>query len=940
MLSPPNIRFVFFVASVGNVLIASAVARADEVPQPAEAAHVEFFESKVRPVLVQHCQSCHGEAKQEYGLRLDSRAATMAGSDEGPVVVEGKPGESKLLAVVHYDGDIQMPPKGKLADEEIAALTRWIELGLPWPDDGSAKPAQPMTGDELYRHARENLWSLQPVRQPELPPVNDKSWPRRSIDHFILAKLEAAQLTPAPEADRRTLIRRATFDLLGLPPTPEEVDTFLADQSPGAWERLIDQLLASPAYGERWGRHWLDVARYADTKGYAFGKERKFPYAYTYRDWVIRAFNDDMPYDEFIRQQLAADHIPDNPPHQQAALGFLTVGRKFNNEHDDIDDQIDVVTRGLLGLTVACARCHDHKYDAIPTEDYYSLYGVFASSTEPEQRPLISTPAENEGYEKYKTELSKREQKFEAFKDGKHAELLEAARQNVTEYLVRVVTKKPEDLLAKLPFISLNADDLKPKLITRWRQYLKDNAREDHPVWKALALAEVGDDAFAAELAKRLESWQSQSDEQFNPLIRQSLIDRPPGNREELARTYGEQLLAAYDAWQKAGGNEEAKQKLEPAQHQLLHELLGEGTPTQVSRDDLTDYLVRADRNEYRKLEKEIHSHMANSPAAPPRAMSLVDKQQLHEPRVFIRGNHHRRGDRVPRQFLRVVAGDNRQPFAQGSGRMELARAIADPNNPLTPRVMVNRVWMHHFGRPLVATPSDFGIRSAPPVQQDVLDHLAADFVAHGWSLKRLHKEIMLSATYRQSSQDRPECRAKDPENDLLWKMNRRRLEFEPMRDALLAVSGNLDRTMFGRPVELFTNASLRRRSVYGFIDRQDLPNLLRAFDFASPDQSAANRPETTVPQQALFLMNSPFVIEQAKAFVGRDEINSQTEPAARIAAMYRELFTRPPTEEELAVGKTYVEQAQSDASGDDKLGPWQQYAQLLMLTNEFMFVD
>ena len=355
-------------------------------------------------------------------------------------------------------------------------------------------------------------------------------------------------------------------------------------------------------------------------------------------------------------------------------------------------------------------------------------------------------------------------------------------------------------------------------------------------------------------------------------------------------------------------------------------------------------YLIRADRNQYTILEKNIHSHTANSPDAPARASSVTDKPQPFNPRVFIRGNHHRRGDHVPRQFLRVVAGDGRKPFTNGSGRLELAQAIVDPANPLTARVMVNRVWMHHFGQPLVDSPSDFGMRSQPPAQLEVLDYLASQLIESGWSLKLLHREIMLSATYRQSSGfveriNDPSYKT-DPENKLLSRMNRRRLEFEPLRDAMLTVAGRIDATMYGRPVDIFKDIGNRRRGTYAFIDRQELPNLLRAFDFASPDQSAERRPNTTVPQQALFLMNSPFVIEQAKAVVARQEIAQAAEAPARVTALYQLLFTRNPTDLELSAGQQFIAAADENKQPADKLNPWQQYAQLLLLTNEFMFVD
>ncbi len=618
-IASPRLCALLRVTSLVLLLLTTSVRADDALPQDdsgrsGDLPH-EFFEKRVRPILVERCQSCHGAKKQEYGLRLDSRASVLAGSDDGAVVLSGKPDESKLVQAIRYGGDIEMPPKGKMSDEEVAVLTRWVELGLPWPGEGSGSDvAKPASGEELYRDAREHLWSLQPIVRPPLPQVKDAAWPRKAIDYYVLAKLEAAGLTPSPEADRRTLIRRATFDLLGLPPTPEEVESFIADESPDAYEKLIDRLLASPAYGERWGRHWLDVARYADTKGYAFGKERKFPYAFTYRDWVIQSLNADMPYDEFVVQQLAADRLPDNPPRQHAALGLLTVGRKFNNDHDDIDDQIDVVTRGFSGLTVACARCHDHKYDAIPTADYYSLYGVFASSTEPDERPLIGSPEETAGYDQYKAELDKRQRAFDEFINAKHAQLLEDGRANVTEYLVRATTTKPEELLAKLPFLSLNPDELKPGLLTRWRQYLGDNVREDHPVWRALTLRGVADDKFAEQAASRIAAWKELPDESFNPLVRQALADHPPRTKEELARDYGDLLRGAYDAWKAAGGDDAVRDKLPPAQRQLLDELLGAGTPTNVPREELKSYLIRADRNRFSELEKSVQSHVANSP--------------------------------------------------------------------------------------------------------------------------------------------------------------------------------------------------------------------------------------------------------------------------------------------------------------------------------------
>lgn len=933
------------------------------------AAHGEDeavdFRRDVYPILKAHCFACHAGRDAESGYRLDLRAEILGATNGEPLVEVGNSEKSRLIELVaRVDPDEVMPPVGEgepLSEKQINILRAWIEGGLAWDDTLLPSAAGDGSGH----------WAFQPVKRPPLPETGmyDGAWVRTPVDAFVSARHGEQGLAPSPPADRRTLIVRATLDLLGIPPTPEEVDAFAADPSPNAYPRLIDRLLASPRYGERWGRHWLDVARYADTKGYAFGRERRFPFAYTYRDWVIKALNADLPYDEFILRQLAADRLGDADPANHAALGFLTVGRKYNNDHDDIDDQIDVVTRGLLGLTVACARCHDHKYDAIPTEDYYSLYGVFASSTPPDEYPLIGDAEDTPGYAAYKAELDKRQQAFDDFAARKHAELIESSRRNVTDYLVRVVTKKPESLLAKLPFISLNADDLKPELIERWRRYLLQPPKRDHPVWGPLVeLQRLPEKDFADQAAQQISASQGEPTARLNPLVIDALAGTLPANKEQLAKAYGQLLAGAYDAWKKEGGNDEARARLAPPRRQLLDELLGSGTPTDIPRENLRPYLIRADRNKLRELKKAVDTHMARSEGAPPRAMSLVDRERPFNPRVFIRGNHLRRGEQVPRRFLRVVAGEKREPFTGGSGRLELAEAIIDTENPLTARVIVNRVWQHLFGRPLVATPSDFGMRSDGPTHPQLLDYLAwrlksplpgkerSGEVASksrtpspplakgdngfGWSLKALHREIMLSATYRQASGDRPECRERDPENGLLWKMNRQRLEFEPLRDALLAVGGNLDTQMYGRPVDIFASPSSSRRSVYAFIDRQDLPNVLRAFDFANPDQSSAGRPRTTVPQQALFMMNSPFAIAQAKALIARPAIASPRDDSARIAALYRLLFARPPSEAELAAGRQFLAATVRDKLPDDRLTPWQQYAQLLLSTNEFMFVD
>ena len=689
--------------------LGAAAARADDGPT---AEGVEFFEKRVRPILVAECLECHGD-KRKGGLQLDSRSAMLKGSDSGSVIKPGDPAGSSLIQAVTYVDEPRMPPDGKLSDDAIADLTAWIKMGAPWPAESGPQAAARHHDDAWKSH-----WAYQPVRHPELPQVTNTQWPRASIDYFVLAALEQRGLSPSADADRRAWLRRASYDVTGLPPTAEAVEQFVNDTASDAYGKQIDRLLASPHYGERWARHWLDIARYADTKGYLFTQDRSYPNAYKYRDWVVGAFNTDLPYDQFLIQQIAADRLPsaDNRG-ALAAMGFLTVGRRFlGNPHDIIDDRLDVLMRGTMALTVTCARCHDHKYDPIPTADYYSLYGVLASTVEPAE---------------------------------------------------------PADL------------------------------------------------------------------------------------------------------------------------------------------------------------------------------MTLADAPQPIVPHVFVRGNPGNPGPEVPRQFLGVLSGDSRQPFNQGSGRLELAQAIASPQNPLTARVIVNRVWMYYFDAPLVSSPSDFGVRSEAPSHPELLDFLASSLFDGGWSLKDLQRTILRSAVYRQSSVDRPQCHAVDPENRLLWRMNRKRLDFEALRDSLLAASGRMDQAIGGPAAELTATPAMRRRTIYGLIDRQNLPNLFRTFDFASPDTHSPARFTTTVPQQALFMLNSPFLADQVRSLASRQELTSIAEPRGRIVQLYRIVLGRSPEAQEIELGLSYwrdedVRSADTDAKppSEPKLSSWERYVQVLLLSNEFVYVD
>jgi hypothetical protein len=922
----PLLAFFLWLLAPGFLGAAPPAARST-APTPQA---VEFFEKHVRPLLVNKCVSCHGPDKHRGGLRLDSAAALRKGGDSGAVVVPGKPDKSLLIKAVRHEGELKMPKKGKLDARSINVLVAWVRAGAPWPAERDPTKS---AGSSVAR-ARSRHWSFRPVKKPGLPAVKLRTWARTPIDVFVLARLEAKGLTPAPQADRRTLIRRLSFDLLGLPPTPREVAAFEADRRPDAYERLVDRLLASPHYGERWGRHWLDVARYADTRGYVFTQERRFPYSYTYRDYVVRAFNEDLPYHTFILQQLAADRLElgkDRRP--LAAMGFLTLGRRFlNNIHDILDDRIDVTMRGLQGLTVACARCHDHKFDPIPTRDYYSLYGVFASSVEPAELPLITAPAQTAELLKFQKELKAREDKLLAFARKKHAELLPRFRARVADYLLAAqgIDRKRDD-----------KDNLSFLLVGRWRRYLAATRKAHHPIfapWHAFAALPARDFAARAPALAARFAAKGERGKSINPAVARAFAGKAPADLADVARRYGELLAGVERRWRALKAKTPAAVRLPEADQEALRQVLyGRGGPTDIPVAEIGRYANRAVRDKLTDLRKHVDLWKATASGAPPRAMVLVDAPHPHNPRVLVRGNPGNLGVPVPRQYLEVLSGEGRKPFTKGSGRLELARAIASKDNPLTARVMVNRIWQHHFGRGLVSTPSDFGLRGEPPTHPDLLDWLAATFVEQGWSVKALHRLILRSAVYRQASDDRPLPASVDPENSLLWRMNRRRLEFEPLRDALLAAAGRLDRQMGGRAVDITRAPFSTRRSIYGFIDRQNLPGLFRTFDLASPDSSTAQRHTTTVPQQALFLMNGPFAQEQARHFAARAEVAGAKGGAERVRRMHWLAYGRPADAEEVALGLAFVKSASADKA---KLTAWEQYAQVLLLANEFAFVD
>lgn len=911
------------------------------------------FETMVRPVLGEICGECHGAQKQEGGLRVDSLAALLKGGTRGPALVPGEPEQSWLIrAIRREDQDFAMPPKRALTTRELNAFEQWVAEGAVWPPNLDSPVVEISLAERRRQH-----WAFQPLDSVPLPEVRDGRWPRKKMDRFVLARLESLDIEPSPPAERRMLIRRAYLDLLGLPPAYGDVEAFCQDPRPDAFERLVDDLLARPEYGERWGRHWLDVARYADAKGYVDGGEAKFPFAFSYRDYVVEAFNADLPYDVFIREQIAADRLPrEEGGKSLAALGFLTVGSRFNFfPHEIIDDRIDVVTRGVLGLSVACARCHDHKYDPILAEDYYSLYGIFAHSPEqsPDRAPVIGTPGAGETTE-FTKELAEASKAYEDYRHDLHRRVMSELRAWAGDYLRYIVQTTPEHRTRSQPELRTERGLVREVsayasgAVWRWRAYLNSRLPDD-PVfglWVRLAQLPRSDWAASAiEVVAEFGAWAD-----ANQIVAGRFAETPElQDMEDVANCYGRLLEEAEQKWQaRLATVPSANALVEPDWERVRRALYAADFPASITVDEAVDYCTLDESVEVRKrfanterVFLKVWSDVA------PRPM-LVEERDWQEPqRVFLRGNPRRLGPAVPRAIPARLGLVEPIPITTGSGRLELAQALTDPRHPLTARVMVNRVWAWHFGQGLVASTSDWGTRSTPPSHPALLDHLALEFVKHGWSLKFLHRQILLSATWQQMSDDRPKARASDPENRWYWRQNRRHVAFEVVRDGMLAVAGELDSSQGGPPVEKAPDdVTHRRRTIYGFVDRERLVDLYRVFDFPSPDITATARPRTSVPQQTLFLLNSPFVLHQAEALYGHvsREIMANDREARSldlVQSLFRRVYGREASGDELLrvgkhVGGTLHQEW--DEPSQRRLGI--QLAQALILSNEFLFLE
>ena len=873
-----TLRFQFPSFVLGGLAVASSFAVAAETYPPDQ---IEFFEKNIRPVLAERCYECHGARKHQNGLRLDSRAAVVRGSEYGKVVEPGNPSASKLIkAINHVDGVEAMPKKGdKLPAPQIAALEKWISMGLPWPAeqevaDHAAPKADPM------QH-----WAYKPVQKPAVP----AGYTGNPIDAFVGAKLKAAGLDFAAPADAATLVRRLYLTLTGMPPSYDELQAAVRDP-----QAAIPRLLSKPSYGERWARVWLDVVRYADTNGYQVaGRSNFYPYAYTYRDWIVKAFNDDMPYDQFVSYQLAADRLTAATPNSPnlAALGFFNVGERFINDRVLItDDRIDVVSRGLLGITIGCARCHDHKFDPIPSRDYYAMYSILNSSDEPEETelPVIGKAANENDAKDYEAKVAVINQKELDYKKQVYDECRKPER--LAEYLV--FAQDASGITDRTVFNGKAGQaKLRDKVADKWRDFLKRYALNAKPhaamiAWKRFAELPAGE--FAAK-APAITQELTKPDSGCAPEVAASFAKAPPKSMKNVATTYAQIMLDS---------------KVEPVR-QLMQDKL---SPMSVPVESADAFFTRKDLETVVRIKNERTKLDSTHPGAPPRAMVLLDKPKPQDGRIFVRGNPARQGDPAPRAWLTMFGGEK---FTDGSGRLELAQHIASKDNPLTARVIVNRVWMQHFGRPLVSQPSDFGVQTPKPIQAELLDYLAATFMENGWSLKKLHTLILTSRTYQQSSHATPEKLTKDAENDLLSHFNRQRLDYETMRDALLAATGELNAQAHGgRAIELNAKDADTRRTLYLQVDRYDQASVPAMFDFANPDGHSPQRFNTTVPQQALFLMNSPFMRARADAVAKATPLVGTTLDSVAIRAMYHRILARDPRPDEVELANRFAADA------------------------------
>ncbi len=1093
-----------------SLLLLFVYSRAGVAGSENAAESLEFFEKQVRPLLVDRCLECHGAGgKSKGGLNLSAREAILKGGDSGPAAVPGKPEESLIVEVIRYIDEPRMPPKGKLKDQEIEVFKKWVAMGLPWPEEKTTPIKNALAHAKDKPQEPTQFWSFQPLRKPVPPKVENTSWVRGDIDRFVLAAIESKGLKPAKAADKRTLIRRATFDLTGLPPTPEEVQAFLADESSDAFAKVVDRLLASPHYGERWGRHWLDIVRYADSfDSRILGNEdADIAFAWRYRDWVVNAFNRDLPYDKFILHQLAGDVLPPQNPDgfnvdETVATGMLAIGNWGGGDADkeklltDIaDDQVDLVGRTFLGLTVACARCHDHKFDPISTKDYYGLAGIFFSThilpnvgPKTNGPPMLRIPlvskSEMDRRGQYTAKIATLEgqlnqrlaQEKETFARSmltQTARYVLAARdfqrglsdsgsgalhefalaRGLHEFALRnwieqlgltneypLMRTPVRDVLGKAgvqgwrgsaecPSLTVNQNEQPVTILTftlpprsvcvhpgpssgvaiTWKSPINgkiqiqgsladaDAAGGDGVSWRLTHRSTVGTqmlaqgafvnggtqqisgDALAALDVKsgdRLELLVLPKGEYTcdTTVVSLTLTAREGGSRWDLTNDLLKEPLKGNphadgsgrsDAWRFEDHNQTGRvlelaagagpalegwkralsaspvdsKAIESAAAaiQASFQRTDKSSPFWVEGEP--DEVVFGDdaRQHLTSMRRELAALKANPPAPITYANGALEggvpdspQAGCHDVRVHIRGSYSRLGDVVPRHFPTVLGGEPKANIPSGSGRLELARWLAKPDHVLTSRVMANRIWQHHMGAGIVRTPSNFGSLGERPTHPELLDFLASLFVESGWSIKKMHRALMLSAVYQQASEPEEESAKADPDNRLFTRMNRKRLEAEAIRDNLLAVSGQLDPTLGGPSLRELNN---RRRTLYLTIVRSDRSSFGPLFDAADSTALVDNRTVSTVAPQALFLINNPYVLDQAQA-LARRVLKLADGDQERIRRAYLLLFSREPNDEERKVGEAFLQSRHSDEDA------WMAYCQILVCANEFVYID
>ncbi|HYI92893.1 MAG TPA: PSD1 and planctomycete cytochrome C domain-containing protein [Bryobacteraceae bacterium] len=870
----------------------------------------DFFEMRVRPVLAKNCFACHTSTALG-ALKMVSSESLLKGGNSGPAVIPGKPEESLLFqAVTHTHARLKMPPEGKLTPDDIGVLRQWIKDGAEWPEAKASAPKSD-AGYHITAEQRQ-FWSFQPVHKPKAPAPGNRSWVKTPIDAFILSRLEKEGLQPVAMAAKPVLLRRAYMDLIGLPPTPEEVDAFVNDKSPGAFAKVVDKLLASPHYGERWGRYWLDVARYTDDKLNIVEDE---PYAnsFRYRDWVVQAFNDDMPYDLFTKAQIAGDLMPaDQRERLRPALGFYAFSAQYQ------EDRPDVTGKAFLGLTVGCAQCHDHKFDPIPTKDYYAFLGVF-QSTRLKEYPLASKDVV-EKYDKQAEEIKSLKKKLADFRDRQTRQLAEILAEQTEKYVFAASQVLGPRHRAAGEVAS--EQKLDSETLERWVRYLdkKEHTHKHLDAWCRLQNENTADEAAVAAVAREFQTQLLTVHDEIRSIEEKNLatLGGAEGN-PALAKVV---LLPyprdKYVFWSEIMGDSRTGFSSDKSERVLQY------------KGEAIDRFLQGEWKSYAAgLVAEVQRKEAELPAKYPFLHVIEDVEKPKNLKVHIRGNPENLGEEAPRAFLSVLCEGDPRPFANGSGRLELAEAIANAGNPLTARVMVNRIWAHHFGEGIVRTPSSFGQLGERPTHPELLDYLASRFVENGWSIKAIHREIMLSSTYALSS-DAPEVNTKkDPGNRLYWRANVRRLDVEALRDSVLAVSGRLDRTIGGQAHPIDDECNLRR-TIYSFVSRRKLDNTLAVFDFPNANDTAEKRISTSTPLQRLFLLNSAFMTQQARKFADRVASEAGEDTTVRIERAYRLAFGRPPSAEEVRWGREFL-------AGDEG---WPQYLQAILASNEFLYMN